>query len=202
MQLNEFIAFLERFPATSVIEVDIKDACSYRGDYSKLAFIVQPGATTIGDLLELAKDQVGSTHHGYKGGHYRMDGTTDCYLVRSYDETGIELKTCGDSLIIPQLVIVKRRDENPHIKPLTLWLVDMGFRVGSFSDWSKNIAKLFYVTVKLDNANGLAYVNINYGDNEKFAIDADVVSNVKKHIRARIDVDLEEAKKALLSDKE
>lgn len=59
---------------------------SYRGYYDHLALSYKDGARiTAGELLELAEAEVGATHHGYKGGEFRMDRDTPVWVANHGD---------------------------------------------------------------------------------------------------------------------
>lgn len=63
-------------------------AHSYRGDSSCLAFELI-GETTVGELLDEARRACGNIYDGWKGGEYKMNKDTPCYVAtegRSGDE--------------------------------------------------------------------------------------------------------------------
>lgn len=59
---------------------------SYRGYYSDLAF-ERGDSIAVGQLLTVAKEQLGATHEGYKGGDFVMDEKTPLWCA-SYGCTG------------------------------------------------------------------------------------------------------------------
>ncbi|GAB7044878.1 hypothetical protein [Catenuloplanes indicus] len=62
---------------------------SYRGFYEQLAF--EPiENTTVGAMLDAACEALDATYEGYKGGTYRMDSLTECWLAE-YGSTGEQL---------------------------------------------------------------------------------------------------------------
>lgn len=59
---------------------------SYRGYYDHLALGYQEGhRIRAGELLELARAEVGSQHFGYKGGEYRMTLETPVWIANHGD---------------------------------------------------------------------------------------------------------------------
>jgi hypothetical protein len=87
--LNEIIARLEQEDPTLVLPIGWHNPHSYRGYYECVAFEPKPN-TSVGDCLAAARKALGSTYSGWKGGDYRMDEWTDCYLAERGD--------CGDEL--------------------------------------------------------------------------------------------------------
>jgi hypothetical protein len=88
MILEELIKYLESKDADIVVP-GFDDAMSYRGYYEELGFSPCE-STTIGEMLELARKQIGAEYHGYKGGKFTMGEYTDCYLA-PYGRTGDEI---------------------------------------------------------------------------------------------------------------
>ncbi len=89
MYLEELITQLEKHDRSQIVKHGFHWPHSYRGDYSKLAF--QPVANTrVGEMLDEAKSALGAHYEGYKGGDYRMDGYTECYLA-NWGECGEEI---------------------------------------------------------------------------------------------------------------
>jgi hypothetical protein len=81
MTLGELIVFLEGLPERAQLSPGFDDVGSYRGWYECLAFA--PCMTrAAGEMLALARAQVGATHYGYKGGKYRMGLDTECYMAQ------------------------------------------------------------------------------------------------------------------------
>lgn len=80
MSLSELIEYLEECDPTTRVPVGFGDPCSYRGDYSSLAFVVEYD-TTVAHMLEAARSALGATFEGYKGGDFLMERYTQCYLV-------------------------------------------------------------------------------------------------------------------------
>lgn len=80
MLLNELIKTLEAADQTLVLPDGFDSPHSYRGYYAELAF--EPAHNiTVGDMLAAARDALGSTYQGYKGGDYKMTAYTDCWLA-------------------------------------------------------------------------------------------------------------------------
>ena len=89
MYLREVIEFLEQRDPETKVPVGFGNPHSYRGSYDQLAF--EPVAlTTVGRMLGIAKQALGSTYEGYKGGEYAMSEWTPCNLAR-WGETGEEI---------------------------------------------------------------------------------------------------------------
>lgn len=80
MTLGELIDFLKRQDPKRVASIGIHDPYSYRGYYTDLAFEVA-FTEPVGEMLKVASKALGATFPGYKGGNYRMDRDTDCWLV-------------------------------------------------------------------------------------------------------------------------
>lgn len=80
MNLGQLIAFLESMPMDAVVRNGFGRPRSYRGYYDQVAFEPVEEAT-IGDMLAHAKAAMGKTFHGYKGGDYRYDLGTECWIA-------------------------------------------------------------------------------------------------------------------------
>ena len=86
MYLEELIEALEAADPEQTVPVGFGNPHSYRGDYSDLAF--QPAANvTVASMLSAAREALGSTYHGYKGGAYTMHEYSRVWLAW-YGETG------------------------------------------------------------------------------------------------------------------
>lgn len=86
MDLGQLIARLEKEPADRVVPMGFGKPHSYRGYYGELAF--EPVAdTTVGEMLAAAKEALGTTYVGYKGGEYKMDKYTPVWLA-NWGDTG------------------------------------------------------------------------------------------------------------------
>jgi hypothetical protein len=90
MYLKEMIEYLEKEPPEMVVPMGFGNTCSYRGDYSELAFIAAPN-TTIKQMLALARGAIGRGFPGWKGGEYTMTEYCRVYLVNGCGETGDEI---------------------------------------------------------------------------------------------------------------
>lgn len=112
MRLGKLIAALERHPANLPVrfrcvgEVEgVTDGgvpsgfMSYRGFYDRLA--IGDGGTldTVAKILANAREALGATFTGYKGGEYVMSEHTSVYAANYGESTG------------DQLVAVERRGE-------------------------------------------------------------------------------------------
>jgi hypothetical protein len=86
MVLEELIAYLEKVDHGVVVKHGFNNPHSYRGFYQELAF--EPAKNiTVGEMLACAKDALGKTYTGYKGGEFKMHEYTDVYLA-NYGECG------------------------------------------------------------------------------------------------------------------
>ena len=89
MVLEDLIEELEKANPDIVCKVGFNNPHSYRGYYDQLAF--EPVEDiTVGEMLEAAKEALGSTYTGWKGGEYTMSEYTDCHLANR-GNTGEEL---------------------------------------------------------------------------------------------------------------
>ena len=90
MRLGAVIRRLEQESPLRVLPVGWSSPHSYRGYYECVAF-ERRANVTVGDCLAAARDALGSTYTGWKGGDYEMDEWTDCYLVVEEGMTGEEI---------------------------------------------------------------------------------------------------------------
>lgn len=96
MTLGELIAFLEKRDPRIVVPMGFNGPHSYRGIYRDLAF--EPVRdTTVGEMLACAKDALGRTFDGYKGGDFVMDENVDVYLSNYGEASG---ETIGITLLL------------------------------------------------------------------------------------------------------
>ncbi len=89
LTLGELIAVLETADPTTVLPIGFDTPHSYRGYYEQLAFEPATGVT-VGQMLGHARDALGATFEGYKGGLFTMREDTDCW-VASWGACGEEL---------------------------------------------------------------------------------------------------------------
>lgn len=93
MTLGELISALERKEESSPLRFDFgyfypSRLCSWRGAYEQLAITYESeGKCTVGQFLNILRDAVGKTFHGYKGGDYVMDERTRVW-VANYGDSG------------------------------------------------------------------------------------------------------------------
>lgn len=90
MQLCQLIGHLknivEQHP-DAVCRYGFDRAASYRGYYEDLAF--NPATDVpFKAMLTVATDALGATFEGYKGGNYKMENYTDCWLSEWGDASG------------------------------------------------------------------------------------------------------------------
>jgi hypothetical protein len=87
MTLGELINALVAMPADAQVAC-LRDAHSYRGYYSDLAFELDPDSTRCAsDLLAECRAAMGKAFYGYKGGDFVMGKTTPLW-VASYGSCG------------------------------------------------------------------------------------------------------------------
>lgn len=87
MNLKELIARLEREPPAKRLKHGFNNPHSYRGDYFELAFDPVENIT-VGEMLAAAKEALGSTYQGWKGGEFTMNEVTECHIAEEGDWTG------------------------------------------------------------------------------------------------------------------
>lgn len=80
MMLYELIELLEQYDPHRVVPMGFSNPHSYRGDYGQLAF--EPTANvTVQSMLTAAREAIGYTYEGYKGGEFTMDKDVDVYIA-------------------------------------------------------------------------------------------------------------------------
>ncbi len=80
MELCDLIATLEACDPDTRVPLGFGNPHSYRGCYDELAF--EPVRnTTVGEMLTCAKESLGRSFSGYKGGEYTMTAYTGCWLA-------------------------------------------------------------------------------------------------------------------------
>jgi hypothetical protein len=79
MELKKLINWLEKQPAHAVVAYGFGEPMSYRGYYDQVAFDPVQGAK-IGDMLIYARNALGATFTGYKGGDFTMKDDTPCWI--------------------------------------------------------------------------------------------------------------------------
>lgn len=89
MTLGAIIEALEAMPAGSEV-ANLRDAHSYRGYYSDLAFERHDGTRPASELLDECKASMGQVFVGYKGGDFVMGALTPVW-VSSYGSCGEKL---------------------------------------------------------------------------------------------------------------
>ena len=95
MVLQDLIEWLESQNQDAVVPYGFGEPMSYRGYYDNVAFRPVENAR-IGDMLDHAKSALGATFEGYKGGEYKMEAHTDCWIAH-YGSAGGDL--IGPTLI-------------------------------------------------------------------------------------------------------
>ncbi len=92
MYLDQLIERLEKEPNQSkVIKLGFHEAHSWRGDYSELAFEPKENAI-VSEMLTEAKNALGKTFEGYKGGDFKMSNYSPVHLA-NYSQTGDPLSS-------------------------------------------------------------------------------------------------------------
>ena len=94
LTLGDLIAILEQEEPGRVIPYGFSAPGSYRGYYEDLAFHPTENVS-IGAMLKDAKDSMGKTFSGYKGGDFIMKEYTSVWLA----EYGCEGETLGPILL-------------------------------------------------------------------------------------------------------
>ena len=89
MTLGKLISALEAMPKGACI-ANLKNAHSYRGYYSDLAFEQGEGQRPAAELLAECKAAMGKVCEGYKGGSYVMGALTPVW-VASYGSSGLKM---------------------------------------------------------------------------------------------------------------
>ena len=86
MILENLIHALEQEYESKIVPMGFNNPHSYRGYYEDLAF--EPAENvTVGEMLKCAKEALGQTFSGYKGGDYTMKKYTTVWLA-NYGDTG------------------------------------------------------------------------------------------------------------------
>ena len=80
MTLGELIAALAEHDPVTVLRHGFRYPHSYRGFYEQLAFVPAENVA-VGTLLKTARDALGSTFTGWKGGDYRMSESTTVWFA-------------------------------------------------------------------------------------------------------------------------
>ncbi len=78
--LGELIEALRAEDPAKPVPLGFTHPHSWRGVYHDLAFEVAEN-TTVGAMLAAAESALGTTYEGWKGGEYRMNEMTDCWLA-------------------------------------------------------------------------------------------------------------------------
>ncbi|WBP89498.1 hypothetical protein [Kitasatospora cathayae] len=103
MTLDDLIATLEAADPDLVIADGFTNPHSYRGDYYDLAF--EPTTNVrVGDMLAEAREALGTTYQGWKGGDFTMQGYTDCWLAEEGFSGGETLGPLLLKLMLQQTV--------------------------------------------------------------------------------------------------
>lgn len=89
MTLGDLIRRLESYPREEVFKPGFGGGHSYRGYYKCLAF-TPLGRATAGEMLDAARACLGQTFGGWKGGNYKMDAETGCFIA--------EQGECGEAI--------------------------------------------------------------------------------------------------------
>lgn len=111
MTLNELIMELEALPQSTVVPNGFCAPQSYRGFYEQLAFEPQPNVT-VAAMLSSAREAVGTTYCGYKGGDYTMNDWTDVWLA----EYGCSGQSITPGFVSSQIELADLRAENGRLR--------------------------------------------------------------------------------------
>jgi hypothetical protein len=94
MTLGKLIDRLSQLdPAMEI--VGLCEPHSYRGYYSDLAFELCNDKRTVAEVLAMAKDCMGETFEGYKGGNFNMSLSTPVW-VADYGSCGMKIMSVDD----------------------------------------------------------------------------------------------------------
>ena len=94
MTLGKLIDRLSQLdPAMEI--VGLCEPHSYRGYYSDLAFELCNEKRTVAEVLAMAKDCMGETFEGYKGGNFDMNLSTPVW-VADYGSCGMKIMSVDD----------------------------------------------------------------------------------------------------------
>lgn len=80
MNLRDLINQLQSIEPDIVFPLGFCNPHSYRGFYDQLAFEPTKNVT-VAEMLKDALSALGTTYEGYKGGEYRMGGSTIVWLA-------------------------------------------------------------------------------------------------------------------------
>lgn len=113
LRLGDLVAALEAETDEFPVVYDFDEASpsapeSYRGYYSDLSFPPSPAPMTVGELLKEAKDAIGHTFEGYKGGDFEMDTDTPLWASPYGSSNGraiMSVGKIGDRLVLSTKVI-------------------------------------------------------------------------------------------------
>lgn len=94
MTLGELISFLEQRNPELVVRLGFDSAHSYRGYYEQLAF-TPARDVTVGTMLASARNALGETFTGYKGGEFTMHEYTRVWV----SERGCTGESIGPALL-------------------------------------------------------------------------------------------------------
>ena len=89
MKLNDLIEELEKRDPLKLVKNGFGEGMSARSSYDEAAF--EPvQETTFGEMLSHARELLGTTQRGYKGGKFVMDGFVDTHIA--------EYGSCGEPI--------------------------------------------------------------------------------------------------------
>jgi len=80
VNLGDIIDAFQQLDPDAVLPIGLNNPHSYRGDYMDLAFEAVTDAK-VSDILDVLRSAVGATYEGYKGGDYRMDRWSSCWIA-------------------------------------------------------------------------------------------------------------------------
>lgn len=104
MTLGQLIEVLSEFDPNRLV-IGFGRVRSYRGYYSDLAFEPVESHGTVASLLHMARECLGRTFQGYKGGDYVMGESTPLWFSEWGEASGLRLMglQSGGELIAPLL---------------------------------------------------------------------------------------------------
>ena len=111
MTLGELILFLESQDQNKMVPIGFKSPHSYRGYYEQLAF--EPANNVkVCDMLECAREAVGTTYCGWKGGDFEMSEYTEVNLA----EEGHTGESIGPHFLCLMMLAQREGDDDADTK--------------------------------------------------------------------------------------
>jgi len=118
LTLRKAIETLETLPPDQPVMFDWnnaypREAMSYRGYYSDLAFTWSEEVRTVSGLLAICLKSLGRTYYGYKGGDYFMDDKTPLWAA-AHGSTGRAIIGMTSDAVLTTKELEGRNDFRLH----------------------------------------------------------------------------------------